>query len=72
MAFQARIPVRVYFDEEAQNWHFHVPELHIVGGGQTTHDDALKAAAEAIAFALESEPESDDGSPFEYLDVAVG
>jgi hypothetical protein len=44
----------------------------VVGGGQTTHDDALKAAAEAIAFALEAEPKSDDGSQFEYLDIAVG
>ena len=72
MAVQARIPVRIYFDDEAQNWHFHVPELHIVGGGQRTHDEARHAAAVAIAFALESAPEPRDGGDFEYLDVAVG
>ncbi len=64
--------MRIYFDEEAQNWHFHVPELHIVGGGQRTHDEARQAAAEAIAFVLESERGGEDGDPFEYLDVAVG
>jgi predicted RNase H-like HicB family nuclease len=72
MVAQARIPVRIYFDDEARNWHFHVPELHIVGGGQRTHDEARQAAAEAIAFALESEPAAEEGEQFEYLDVAVG
>jgi predicted RNase H-like HicB family nuclease len=72
MAIQARIPVRIYYDDEAQNWHFHVPELHIVGGGQRTHDEARQAAAAAIAFALESEPDTDNGDQFEYLNVAVG
>jgi predicted RNase H-like HicB family nuclease len=72
MAVQARIPVRIYFDDEARNWHFHVPELHIVGGGQRTHDEAREAAAAAVAFVLESEPDADEGGEFEYLDVAVG
>jgi predicted RNase H-like HicB family nuclease len=72
MAVQARIPVRIYSDDESQNWHFHVPELRIVGGGQRTHDEARQAAAAAIAFALESLPDADDGDQFEYLDVAVG
>ena len=72
MAVQARIPVRIYFDDEAQNWHFHVRELRIVGGGQSTHDEARQAAAAAVAFALESLPDADQGAEFEYLDVAVG
>jgi predicted RNase H-like HicB family nuclease len=72
MAIQARIPVRIYYDDEAKNWHFHVPELHIVGGGQRTHDEARQAAAAAIAFVLESKPDTNDGKPFEYLDVTVG
>ncbi len=72
MAIQARISVRIFFDDEAQNWHFHVPELHIVGGGQRTRDAARQAAAAAIAFALESPPEGHEGDQFEYLDVAVG
>jgi len=72
MAAHARIPVRIYYDDEARNWHFHVPELHIVGGGQATRDAAREAAAEAIAFALEAEPEDDHRDEFEYLSVAVG
>ena len=72
MAVQARVLVRIYFDDEVRNWHFHVPELHIVGGGQTTRDEARQAAAEAIAFVLESEPQSDPSGQFEYLNVAVG
>ena len=71
MSVQARIPVRIYFDDEAQNWHFDVPELHIVGGGQRTHEDARQAAAEAIAFVLEAEPKADQGGQFEYLNIAV-
>jgi predicted RNase H-like HicB family nuclease len=71
MSVQARIPVRIYFDDEAQNWHFEVPELHIVGGGQRTHDDARQAAAEAIAFVLEAEPKADQSDQFEYLNIAV-
>ena len=72
MAIQARIPLRIYFDDEAQNWHFHVPELHIVGAGQRTHDEARQAAAAAIAFVLESEPDADPGDQYEYPDVALG
>jgi hypothetical protein len=72
MAVLARIPVRIYYDEEAQSWHFHVPELHIVGGGQRPHDEGRMAAAEAVAGALESQPDQDDDGPYEYLDVAVG
>jgi hypothetical protein len=72
MAAHARIPVRIYFDDEALNWHFSVPELHVVGGGQRTRDEAREAAAEAIAFALASEPHADQADQFEYLDVAVG
>jgi hypothetical protein len=72
MAIQARIPIWIYFDDEARNWHFHVPELHIVGGGQRTHDEARQAAAAAIAFTLESRPEAGQDDQFEYMDVAVG
>jgi predicted RNase H-like HicB family nuclease len=72
MAVQARVLVRIYFDDEARNWHFHVPDMHIVGGGQPTRDEARQAAAEAIAFVLESEPRSDPSGQFEYLNVAVG
>jgi predicted RNase H-like HicB family nuclease len=72
MPAQAKIPVRIYHDDDTRTWHFHVPELHIVGGGQRTHDEAREAAAEAIAFVLESQLEPEQGEGLEYLDVAVG
>ena len=71
MSARARIPVEFYYDEELGTWHFHVHELHIVGGGQVTLDEARQAAAEAIAVALEVESDQHDGQ-VEYLDVAVG
>jgi predicted RNase H-like HicB family nuclease len=71
MATHTRIPVRVYHDDEAGNWHCHVPELHIVGGGDATREASLAHAADAIAFLLEGEaPEGRGG--LEYLPVAVG
>lgn len=42
------------YDPEVGTWHFRVPELHIVGGGQKNLEEAIRAAAEAIAFTLES------------------
>lgn len=41
------------YDLEIGTWHFRVPELHIVGGGQKNLEEAIRAAAEAIAFTLE-------------------
>ena len=49
MSARARIPVHFQFDEESQNWAFHVDEPRIVGRGQATLDEARQAAAEAIA-----------------------
>jgi predicted RNase H-like HicB family nuclease len=72
MSARARIPVEFSYEEELGTWHFHVDELRISGGGQTTLDEARQAAAEAIAFGLEgAEPRQHDGQ-IEYLDVAVG
>ena len=72
MSARARIPVHFRFDEESQNWAFHVDEPRIVGGGQATLDEARQGAAEAIAYALEGQPVPDQGDQVEYLDVAVG
>lgn len=72
MSARARIPVHFQFDEESQNWAFHVDEPRIVGGGQATLDEARQAAAEAIAYALAGQPAPDQGDQVEYLDVAVG
>ena len=72
MAARARIPVEFYLDEELGTWHFHVDEPRVVGGGQKTLDEARDAAANAIAFALESDEHLGHGGQIEYLEVAVG
>jgi hypothetical protein len=68
---EARIPVRFRQDPQAGLWHFRVSDPIVVGGGQRTLEEAMQAAAEAIAFSWEDEPEPDDGE-IEYLKVAVG
>jgi hypothetical protein len=75
MTAMARIPVSFSFDDDTQDWHF-VVDQHgwgVVGGGQATLDEARRAAAQAIAAALEAceSGEQPDGR-IEYLDIAVG
>jgi hypothetical protein len=75
MAIVARIPVRFSFDDETRDWHFVVDQQAwgVVGGGQATLTEARRAAAEAVAVALEArDPLDQDGGEVEYLDVAVG
>jgi hypothetical protein len=48
--------VELFFDEEAGNWHYRVPALHINGGGAPTREDAEGDCLSAIAFALEGDP----------------
>lgn len=50
-----------YFDDDARNWHFRVPALHINGGGSLTREDAERACIDAIRFALEGDPQDYDG-----------
>jgi hypothetical protein len=45
--------VEFFLDEEAGNWHFRVPALHINGGGAATQADAERESLAAIAFAVE-------------------
>ncbi len=75
MSVVARIPVRFAFDDETHDWHFVVDQQGwgVVGGGQATLEEARRAAAQAVAVALEArEPQSDDDGQVEYLAVAVG
>lgn len=51
-----------YFDDEAANWHFRVPALHIVGGGVASRAGAEAECLAAIAFALEGDPAEYDGA----------
>jgi hypothetical protein len=50
----------LFFDEEAGNWHYRVPALHINGGGTLTREDAENDRLSAIAFALEGDPRDYD------------
>jgi len=75
MTVVARIPVRYSFDDETRDWHFVVDQQGwgVVGGGQATLAEARRAAAEAVAVALEAhDPPTHDDGQVEYLDVAVG
>jgi hypothetical protein len=64
--------VELFWDEEAGNWHYRVPALHINGGGTTTREEAERDALSAIAFALEGDPRDyDPSSEAVALDVTV-
>ena len=64
--------VELFFDDEARNWHYRVPALHINGGGSLSRADAERHCLEAIAFALEGDPrEFDPDSEAVTLDVTV-
>lgn len=64
--------VELFFDEEASNWHYRVPALHINGGGTSTREDAERECLAAIEFALEGDPQDyDTDAETLTLDVSV-
>lgn len=64
--------IELFFDEEADNWHYRVPALHINGGGLPPRDDAQQDCLSAIAFALEGNPaDYDPTAEALTLDVRV-
>lgn len=66
------LPVELFFDDEARNWHYRVPALHINGGGTVTRADAERECLSAIAFALEGDPRDYDADAETVtLDVRV-
>lgn len=55
--------VELCYDDEAGNWHYRGPALHINGGGTSTREEAGHACVDAIAFALQGDPpDSDTGA----------
>jgi hypothetical protein len=67
-----RLRAEFFFDEEANNWHYRVPALHINGGGAATRQDAERGCLESIAFALEGDPtEYDSEAQAVALEVSV-
>ena len=60
-AMRTALRVELFFDDEAQNWHYRVPALHINGGGARSRDQVEAEAMAAIAFALQGDPRDYDG-----------
>jgi predicted RNA binding protein YcfA (HicA-like mRNA interferase family) len=60
MAMMSALRVELFFDDEAGNWHYRVPALHINGVGTPTREDAERDCLPAIAFALEGDPRDYD------------
>lgn len=48
--------VELFYDDEAGNWHYRVPALHIIGGGTATREEAERDCLAAIDFALAGDP----------------
>ena len=44
--------VELFWDEDASNWRYRVPALHINGGGTSTREEAERESLSAVAFAL--------------------
>jgi hypothetical protein len=64
--------VELFLGEEAGNWHYRVPALHINGGGAATREEAERESLSAIAFALEGDPaDYDPSAEAVTLDVSV-
>jgi hypothetical protein len=64
--------VELFFDDEADTWHYRVPALHINGGGQPAREDAEQDCLSAIRFALEGNPaDYDTTAEALTLDVTV-
>jgi hypothetical protein len=52
--------VELFHDDEADNWHYRVPALHINGGGTATREEAERDCLAAINFALQGDPRDYD------------
>ena len=64
--------VEFFHDDEANNWHYRVPALHINGGGAATREQAERDCLAAIEFALQGDPHDYDPSAETLtLDVSV-
>jgi hypothetical protein len=60
----------LFYDDEAGNWHYRVPALHINGGGTATREQAEQDCLAAISFALQGDPRDTDAETI-TLDVTV-
>lgn len=68
----ATLRVEFYFDDEARNWHYRMPALHINGGGAASREGAERDCMDAISFALQGDPDDyDNDNDAVTLDVSV-
>lgn len=67
-----QLRVEYLYDRESRNWCFRVPSLGIIGGADTRHE-AERAVLDAVAYALEEEPDpsSTGEAEIEYLQLAI-
>ena len=73
MPAMGRVRVHLFWDGETERWDYPVPELCGTGVVYKLADDALRRAADAIAFALEGVGETPEpGEEVTYLPVADG
>jgi predicted RNase H-like HicB family nuclease len=73
MAAHGRVRVELIWDASVRRWDYEVPDLNILGSGGSTKEEALRRAADAIAFALQSDAdEAEPGVEVTYLPIAVG
>jgi hypothetical protein len=64
--------VELFFDDEAGNWHYRVPALHINGGGTPFREEPERDCLAAVGFALEGDPRDyDTGTETLTFDVRV-
>jgi len=67
-----RLRAEFYWDDEAENWHYRVPALHLTGGGTSLREEAERDCIEAISFALQGDPsEYDPDAVAITFDVSV-
>jgi hypothetical protein len=68
-----KLRVEFFWNEDVKHWSFRVPSLRIIGGGQTTREEAEHEVREAIEFALEplDDEIDDEVDEVAYFDVQV-
>ena len=66
-----KLRVEYVHDNETNTWAFHVPGLHIVGGGDKTREEAERHCLDAVGFTLESMGQEATDVPGEIVEYAV-
>ena len=56
----SQLRVEPFHDDEAGNWHYRVPALHVNGGGTATREEAERDCLAAVEFALQGDPRDYD------------